>query len=128
MKLEGMPVFSVGALFEETLQRIPVEYIRDTWLLLEDGFNLNVRSLIRRMKRLMDVFVSAACCLSPGPSFSRASSPSNWNPEARPYTPKNGWGLHGREFTVYKIRSMRVDAEKKRRAMGAKIRPRASRA
>ena len=127
MKLEGMPVFSVGALFEETLQRIPVEYIRDTWLLLEDGFNLNVRSLIRRMKRLMDVFVSAALLLVAWPFILAGVIAVKLESRGPAIYTQKRVGLHGREFTVYKIRSMRVDAEKNGAQWAQKSDPRVTR-
>lgn len=127
LRLDGIPVSSVGALFEEKVQRIPVEYVRDTWLLLEDGFNLNVRSLVRRMKRLGDVAISGLLLLLTWPLILlgmlavRADSPG-----PAIYRQKRV-GLHGREFTVYKLRSMRLDAEKDGAQWAQKSDPRITR-
>ena len=92
--------------------RTPVEHINDEWLLLEDGFNLNTRKLPRRLKRTMDIVLAVGLLLvlwplllitavvvrldSPGPAIYRQTRV----------------GLKNKNFTLYKFRSMRLDAEK----------------
>ncbi|MDR3176161.1 MAG: TIGR03013 family PEP-CTERM/XrtA system glycosyltransferase [Desulfovibrio sp.] len=111
-KLKGLKVVDMRGLYERLAARVPVDLIRDEWLLLEDGFNLNVNDAMRRFKRALDIFFSlglfvfalplmlaAALCVrleSPGPVLYR----------------QKRVGLNGSEFTVVKIRSMRADAEK----------------
>ena len=92
--------------------RTPVEHINDEWLLLEDGFNLNTRKLPRRLKRTMDIVLAVGLLLvlwplllitavvvrldSPGPAIYRQTRV----------------GLKNKNFTLYKFRSKRLDAEK----------------
>ena len=111
-KLRGVMVVDIRSFYEHVVHRLPVMQITDEWLLLHDGFSLNTRGSLRRLKRALDVGMSIALlipCLpimllsaliirleSPGPVI---------------YTQRRV-GLHENEFTVYKFRSMRQDAEK----------------
>ena len=121
---QRVQVDTVGALMEELTMRTPVEHINDEWLLLEDGFNLNTYKLTRRLKRAMDIIL-AVCMLvvlwpvmlitavvvrldSPGPIIYR----------------QRRVGLKNKDFTVYKFRSMRQDAEKNGAVWAAKNDPR----
>ncbi|MDR2668886.1 MAG: sugar transferase [Desulfovibrio sp.] len=126
-KLKGLNVVDIRGLYERLAARVPVDLIGDDLLLLEDGFNLNVNAAVRRLKRASDIcfalVLSAAAlpvllavallvrCESPGPVLYR----------------QRRVGLYGREFTVYKIRSMRLDAEKNGVAWAGKNDPRVTR-
>jgi sugar transferase (PEP-CTERM system associated) len=126
-RLKGLKVVDIRGLYERLAERVPVDLIRDDWLLLEDGFNLNVNAAMRRLKRASDIgfslILSAAAlpvllaaallvrCESPGPVLYR----------------QKRVGLYGREFTVYKIRSMRLDAEKDGAVWAGKNDPRVTR-
>ena len=109
---QRVQVETVAALMENLTMRTPVEHINDEWLLLEDGFNLNTRKLPRRLKRTMDIVLAVGLLLvlwplllitavvvrldSPGPAIYRQTRV----------------GLKNKNFTLYKFRSMRLDAEK----------------
>lgn len=108
---QRLQVETIGALVEELTMRTPVEHINDEWLLLEDGFNLNTRSLTRRLKRAADIAASALLLLALWPIMLltavavRADSPGPVIYRQRRV------GLKNKVFTLYKFRSMREDAE-----------------
>lgn len=126
-KLRGLKVDDMRGLYERLAARVPVDLIEDEWLLLEDGFSLNVNDSLRRLKRTFDlcfsfgllvllspVLLLAVICVrleSPGPAIFR----------------QKRVGFGGKEFTVYKIRSMRLDAEKHGAVWASKDDPRVTR-
>jgi len=111
-RLSGIVVEEMVNAYERVTDRIPVRFIQDRWLLLEQGFSLYSKEVVRKLKRTMDIMISSLLLLllwplllvvsvlihrdSPGPSIFR---------QARV-------GEGKKEFTLYKFRSMVQDAEK----------------
>lgn len=111
-RLSGIVVEEVVSAYERVTDRVPVRFIQDRWLLLEQGFSLYSKEVVRKLKRTMDIILSALLLLilwplllvvavlirrdSPGPAIFR---------QARV-------GEGKKEFTLYKFRSMVQDAEK----------------
>ena len=108
-KLRGVRVLSGTAFCEQHLGRIDLETVDANWLLCAEGFAQG--RLTNVLKRALDVAVSLSLLVltlpvmvvtavlvrldSPGPVLYR----------------QQRIGLHGERFTLFKFRSMRVDAE-----------------
>ena len=98
-------------LYERLAMRLPIDLIEDQWLLLADGFDLNVTGSMKRLKRIFDVVFSALLLVTTLPILLiTAIAVRLESPGAIVYTQRRV-GLHNKEFTVYKIRSLRSDAE-----------------
>ncbi len=111
-KLNGLKVEDMRTLYERLAMRLPIDLIEDQWLLLADGFDLNVTGSMKRLKRIFDVVFSALLLVATLPILLiTAIAVRLESPGAIVYTQRRV-GLHNKEFTVYKIRSMRSDAEK----------------
>jgi len=111
-RLEGMTIKDMPAVFEDITGTVPVEHIRDDWLVFADGFNLITKPYVQKVKRLVDFGSSGFLLLlslpiilctvlairidSPGPIFFR----------------QQRVGKGGKPFTAWKFRSMSQDAEK----------------
>jgi sugar transferase (PEP-CTERM system associated) len=109
MKLAGVTFDHLASVYEEYIGKIAVENLRPSWLIFSAGFRKTRVLLV--VKRLVDIAVAfvglvlampilallaiAVKLSSPGPVLYR---------QARV-------GQHGRIFHVYKLRSMRADAE-----------------
>ncbi len=108
-KLRGVPVFNEASFCEQHLGRIDLENLQADWLLYADGFANGAFSNL--LKRGFDILVSLALLFltlplmlltallvyldSPGPVLYRQTRV----------------GLHGKSFTLFKFRSMAIDAE-----------------
>ncbi|HEV2097882.1 MAG TPA: TIGR03013 family XrtA/PEP-CTERM system glycosyltransferase [Stellaceae bacterium] len=108
-KLAGVKVTDFLDFWERETRTVDLEALRPSWLFYSDGFRCGVVDQI--VKRLFDIAISSAllifslpllvvtACLikldSPGPVLYR----------------QERVGLRGRVFTIFKFRSMRVDAE-----------------
>ncbi|MDR2124730.1 MAG: sugar transferase [Desulfovibrio sp.] len=126
-KLNGLNVVDIRGLYERLAARVPVDLIRDDRLLLEDGFNLNVNAAMRRLKRASDICFSLALLAAALPVLLAAAAAVRCESLGPVLYRQRRVGLYGREFTVYKIRSMRLDAEKNGAAWAGKNDPRVTR-
>lgn len=113
MRMEyGIAVENTGSFIERLTQRVPVDEINDAWLLLEYGFSLNSLRLMRRAKRVIDWATALPLLLLTLPlQLLTALLVRLDSPGPVIYSQKRV-GLGGREFTLYKFRSMQQDAEK----------------
>lgn len=111
-KLHGLQVEDMRSLYERLAHRVPIDFIEDEWLLLADGFDLNHTGALRRLKRAFDICFSLLLLVCTLPILLiTALLVRLESPGAIVYTQRRV-GFLGQEFTVYKIRSMRQDAEK----------------
>jgi exopolysaccharide biosynthesis polyprenyl glycosylphosphotransferase len=108
---DGRDIVRMPVLYEQLLGRVPIEHLQADWLVTALGDAGQFNNLARLAKRLVDVIGAAAGLIilafilpfialvvrlsSPGPVFYR----------------QKRVGRAGREFTVFKIRTMSPDAE-----------------
>lgn len=110
-RLDGLKVSDMRGLYERLAARVPVDLISDEWLLLEDGFNLNVNNTMRRVKRSFDICLSLCLLALCSPLILAAAVCTKLESSGPALYRQRRVGLNGAEFTLYKIRSMRPDAE-----------------
>lgn len=123
-KLHGQMIVDVRSFCEHMVYRLPVSQISSEWLLTEGGFSLNTRGSLRRLKRATDVIASLGLIVMTSPIMLAAALAIRLeSPGAVIYT-QTRIGLFGHEFTVYKFRSMCVDAEKNGAVWAMKADPR----
>lgn len=111
LKMQGYKILTISQFYEQILRKIPVELVSMRGLIFENGFELTSKMFLQRTKRVADIILSILIFLitwplilifgllhkleSPGPIF---------------YTQLRT-GKKGENFTIYKLRSMRVNAE-----------------
>jgi sugar transferase (PEP-CTERM system associated) len=126
-KLGGLNVSDMRGLYERLAARVPVNLIEDDWLLLEDGFRLNVNSGMRRLKRAFDIAFSLSLLTVTLPLIGAALAAVRLDSPGPALYKQRRVGLHGKEFELYKIRSMRLDAERDGARWAEKKDPRVTR-
>ena len=111
VKLAGQTIFDLASFYEINWQKIPFFYIDDEWVVTSGGFGIVYSRIRLRLKRVFDLMGAtlllvftwplmlltaiAVCLESSGPILYRQTRT----------------GLNRETFTIYKFRSMRVDAE-----------------
>ena len=96
---------------EQELQRIPPELIKPEWLIQAEGFGLRPGSLNWRVKRLCDVLGAAALLVASAPLLLLGALVI-WIEDRGPvFYSQLRSGLYGRSIRIWKLRSMRVNAE-----------------
>jgi len=126
-KLLGLNVVDMRGLYERLAARVPVDLLADDWLLLEDGFNLNVNGTMRRLKRFFDITFALTLLICTLPLLLLTAVVVRLDSPGPVLYRQKRVGLHGREFTIYKIRSMRTDAETSGAVWASKHDPRVTR-
>lgn len=111
-KLKGVMVVDIRSFYERVAQRLPLSQINDEWLLQTEGFSLNTRGSLRRLKRVFDVLVSSAALVLASPLMLAAAVAVRLESPGPVIYKQSRVGLREKEFMVYKFRSMRADAEK----------------
>ena len=116
----GLPVFEprgsmvvdIRSFYEHVVQRLPLSQINDEWLLQTEGFSLNTRGSLRRLKRALDVLISLVLLIPATPVMLLTALIVRLESPGPVIYRQDRVGLYEKEFTVYKFRSMRADAEK----------------
>jgi sugar transferase (PEP-CTERM system associated) len=123
-KLRGLKVEDMRGLYERLTARLPLDLIEDSWLLLEDGFNLHATDSLRRLKRTFDICFSLSMLVLAAPVILLAALLVRLESPGPVLYSQKRVGLNNREFTLYKIRSMRQDAERGQAVWAARNDPR----
>jgi exopolysaccharide biosynthesis polyprenyl glycosylphosphotransferase len=108
-RTRGLPVMSDVAFAEATLKRIPLHLVRPSALIFDTGFQ--VSAMTRVVKRALDVTVSAALLVALAPvllAVAAAIAVSDGRPV---FFLQERTGLSGASYRVWKLRTMRRDAE-----------------
>ena len=111
-KLRGSMVVDIRSFYEHVVQRLPLSQITDEWLLQTEGFSLNTRGSLRRLKRALDVLISLVLLIPATPIMLLTALIVRLESPGPVIYKQDRVGLFEKEFTVYKFRSMRADAEK----------------
>jgi sugar transferase (PEP-CTERM system associated) len=108
-KLSGVEVEEAAATYERLTGKVMFENIKPSWVIFSDGFR--VSRVRRTTKRVVDIaFSLVGLVLAAVPMMLTAIAV--WLGSGRPVLYRQERvGQHGRLFTLFKFRSMRVDAE-----------------
>ena len=107
----GARVSSLVDWAERNLQRVPPELLSERWLLAAEGFSLQPGRWSWRVKRFFDVLGASSLLLITSPLVLMAGL-AIWLEDHGPiFYSQIRSGLYGDPVRIWKLRSMRVDAE-----------------
>jgi sugar transferase (PEP-CTERM system associated) len=110
MKLDRGVLFDhLPTVYEEFTGKIAIENLRPSWLIFSEGFR-KTRVLLAT-KRAMDIVCALAGLILAAPLLAITAALVKLTSPGKALYHQKRVGLHGREFTVHKFRSMREDAE-----------------
>jgi len=118
-KLSGISVVDLLSFFEMQTGKVMISLLKPSWLVFSDGFC--VSDITIRLKRLFDVLVSAGVLIVALPIMVLTSIALLLEGGFRSpiFFKQTRVGENGRAFTIYKFRSMIVNAEKDGEAIWA---------
>jgi sugar transferase (PEP-CTERM system associated) len=111
-RLQGIEILEAPAVYERVAERIPVEHIEDQWLLFSDGFELLHKQYIQKIKRAVDLAVSAVLLILTLPVTLIIAAAIYLESPGPVFYKQERVGKGCRVFRVLKFRSMSLDAEK----------------
>jgi sugar transferase (PEP-CTERM system associated) len=109
-KLRGIRILDVPAFFERQTGILPLESINASWMIFSEGFSQgSARDMV---KRIFDLMVSGAFLLLTLPIMLLAATLIRIESRGPVFYTQERIGQFGRPFTIFKFRSMFIDAEK----------------
>ncbi len=112
VKMQGQNVMDLTTFYEKYWKKMPLYYLRDHWFLMAEGFQILRNPVGLRIKRLFDLFVSALALFITWPIMILTAAAIRIDSKGPAVFRQTRTGKDGRPFTIYKFRSMKVDAEK----------------
>ena len=110
-KLRGVAVEEAGSFHERLTGKLWVKRLRPDWWMYSDGFQPSRVHLWR--KRLLDIVCASLMILVTAPLLLLIAIGIKLDSHGPAILSQERVGLHGAKFTLYKFRSMKVDAESK---------------
>jgi sugar transferase (PEP-CTERM system associated) len=108
-KLSGVQVEEAATTYERLTGKVMLENIKPSWVIFSDGFR--VSRLRRTIKRALDIALSMVGLIVAAIPMALTAI-AVWVDSGSPVLYRQErLGQHGREFVLFKFRSMRVDAE-----------------
>lgn len=116
-KVRGVQVTSALEFYERNMKKVNLELVRPSWIIFSDGFYTPTYNKI--LKRVFDIAVSLILAVVLAP-FVLLAMFLVFIETGRPiFYSQVRTGLNGKDFRIYKIRSMRQDAEEGGKAVWA---------
>jgi hypothetical protein len=109
-KIAGFPVSEYLSFLEHEVRRVDIKRIELGWLLYSDGFQLTL--LDRILKRTLDLAASTIGLIVMGPFLLAAMLAIRLQDGGPALYKQTRVTLQGREFQIFKLRTMRADAER----------------
>ena len=113
LRLEGLPIFSYSDFLENFFFFVPVHEIDNNWFIRAQGFSMLGSSTALRVKRFIDVIFAILLIVLSIPILLLASMMIALTSRGTILFKQNRVGINGSEFTLYKLRTMEMNAEKK---------------
>lgn len=109
-KLAGVPSSDAISFCERELGKVDIDQLRPSWMLFSDGFKYSKRRLFA--KRLFDLVLAGLFFVVLWPFMLLTAIAVRLDSPGPVLYHQTRVGLNGRQFRIYKFRSMRQDAEK----------------
>jgi len=108
-KRAGFPVVEYLSFVEQEIRRVDLKRMELGWLLYSDGFRFGLTD--RVLKRLFDLVVSSLVLLAMSPFLLLAALAIRFEGKGPILYRQTRVTLDGAHFAIFKLRTMRVDAE-----------------
>jgi len=109
LKVQGLPIEDAHSIYERLTGRIMLEHLRPSWIILSDGFGKS--RLVVMFKRIVDILVSAFLILLASPLMAITAISILLDSGKPIFYRQERVGRGGRNFMIWKFRSMRTDPE-----------------
>jgi sugar transferase (PEP-CTERM system associated) len=108
-KTSGIPVIEYDALIERETGRIDLRWLELSWLVYSPGFEIKILDSL--LKRTLDIVISAGMLVISLPAVALAIAAVKLEDGGPAFYRQTRVTQGGRQFWIYKLRTMRVDAE-----------------
>ncbi len=110
-KMHGYSILTITQFYEQILRKIPIDLVSLKDLIFVSGFELTSQMLLQRLKRVSDVLLALLIFLLTWPFILLFGLLHKLESPGPMLYSQNRIGKQGKVFKIYKLRSMRADAE-----------------
>lgn len=111
-KMKGIKIWDVPTFYENFIDKLPVQYIKEHWLLFTDGFENLGSNVYRRLKRAIDLVISSVILIIVFPIGVIISLAIKLNSKGTVFFMQERVGDNQKPFNLNKFRTMVSNAEK----------------
>lgn len=111
-RFSGHSILDLNEFYESVWRKIAIYYLGPQWFILSDGFRLVGNPVGVRFKRLFDLILSSLLLLITWPFMVLTAVAIRLESPGGVIYSQIRTGKNGKDFWIYKFRSMRLDAEK----------------
>jgi sugar transferase (PEP-CTERM system associated) len=111
-RISGRVVLDIQSFYEFYCGKIPVLSLNDSWFAFTEGFSIIHSQMSSRIKRLFDLLISSFLLLLTAPLLLFSWMVIRLESRGAALYSQVRVGRNGQHFTMWKLRSMRIDAEK----------------
>ena len=111
IRIEGLRIYSLNDFYEKYLSQVPIFSLSQQWLAMANGFDLIHNPIGLRFKRYVDIFIALVGGVFFLPVFAIAAIAILLDSGLPVIYSQKRVGENGVIFTVYKLRTMILDAE-----------------
>jgi len=112
MRLRGISIYNFADFCEQVWYKIPPAYIKDDWVAFSSGFSILHHPVNAKLKQIFDIAIALFLSVLTLPLAIVVAIAIKISSNGSIFYSQIRTGLNGREFRVYKFRSMKQDAEK----------------
>lgn len=123
-RLSGIPVLSLADYYESNWYMVPVNHIGDDWFLRSQGFSMLGSPVSNRLKRITDLVMAVVMLVLTSPVLILCAASIKLTSKGPILFQQIRVGFQGKPFSIYKFRTMHVDAEPNGAQWAAKNDPR----
>ncbi len=111
-RIHGYRVMDLSDFYEHVWEKVPVLHLKDGWFVFSQGFSILHNRIGLEIKLLIDFFLSFILFFTLLPVMFITAIIIKLESTGPIIYKQERTGRNGKEFTLYKFRSMRMDAEK----------------
>lgn len=111
IKTKGVHVNDFSSFIERETGRVDLDTVNPSWLIFSDGFSSS-RMFSSAVKRIFDITASSILLVLTLPVIALFAVLVKLDSKGPAFFRQTRMGLYGEPFTLIKLRSMRIDAEK----------------
>ncbi|MGH9640168.1 MAG: exopolysaccharide biosynthesis polyprenyl glycosylphosphotransferase, partial [Bryobacteraceae bacterium] len=112
LRFRGLRVYSLPDFCMQLSEELPLAILSDEWLSFSGGFDVLQSRLLRRVKRLSDLFLAAGFLLAAAPLMILTALAIRLDSPGPALFSQTRVGWKGRPYRLLKFRSMRRNAER----------------
>jgi sugar transferase (PEP-CTERM system associated) len=110
LRVRGVRVHEASTVYEQITGKLPVDDLSPSYLIFSEGFRTHARAMF--LQRIFSFFCALVGLVLSLPLLLLAAVAVKLNSRGPLIYKQERVGRNGKSFTIYKLRSMRVDAEK----------------